>query len=138
MRYYEIIFMVHPDQSEQVPNMIKRYSSIITKAKGKIHRLEDWGRRQLSYPIKKLHKAHYALLNVETSQKIIHEIEINFRFNDAIIRSMIICIKQIINEPSVIMKLKDERRNDRRENLINENTDNLNSGNIINHNSRHN
>ncbi|RLR17586.1 30S ribosomal protein S6, partial [Sodalis-like symbiont of Bactericera trigonica] len=88
MRHYEIVFMVHPDQSEQVAGMIERYSALIAGAEGQIHRLEDWGRRQLAYPIKKLHKAHYVLLNVEAPQEVIDELETAFRFNDAVIRSM--------------------------------------------------
>ncbi len=82
MRHYEIVFMVHPDQSEQVPGMIQRYTAAITGAEGKIHRLEDWGRRQLAYPINKLHKAHYVLMNVEAPQEVIDELETTFRFND--------------------------------------------------------
>jgi len=89
MRHYEIVFMVHPDQSEQVPGMIERYTAAITGAEGKIHRLEDWGRRQLAYPINKLHKAHYVLMNVEAPQEVIDELETTFRFNDAVIRSMV-------------------------------------------------
>lgn len=89
MRHYEIVFMVHPDQSEQVPGMIERYTGAITAAAGTIHRLEDWGRRQLAYPINKLHKAHYVLMNVEAPQEAIDELETNFRFNDAVIRSMV-------------------------------------------------
>ena len=85
MRHYEIVFMVHPDQSEQVPGMIERYTAAITGAEGKIHRLEDWGRRQLAYPINKLHKAHYVLMNVEAPQEVIDELETTFRFNDAVI-----------------------------------------------------
>ncbi|MGK2960478.1 MAG: 30S ribosomal protein S6 [Candidatus Malihini olakiniferum] len=109
MRHYEIVFMVHPDQSEQVPDMINRYTGAITVAEGKIHRLEDWGRRQLAYPINKLHKAHYVLLNIEASQEVIDELETNFRFNDAIIRSMIIRTKHAVTEVSPIVKAKDER-----------------------------
>ena len=85
MRHYEIVFMVHPDQSEQVPGMIERYTAAITGAEGKIHRLEDWGRRQLAYPINKLHKAHDVLMNVEAPQEVIDELETTFRFNDAVI-----------------------------------------------------
>ncbi|MBU2205028.1 MAG: 30S ribosomal protein S6, partial [Gammaproteobacteria bacterium] len=83
MRHYEIVFMVHPDQSEQVPGMIERYTGAIKEAGGSIHRLEDWGRRQLAYPIQKLHKAHYVLMNVEAPQTVIDELETNFRYNDA-------------------------------------------------------
>ena len=113
MRHYEIVFMVHPDQSEQVPGMVDRYKGIIEKDGGKIHRLEDWGRRQLAYQIDKLHKAHYVLMNVETEQKVIDEIENLFRYNDAIIRSLVIRVKEAITEPSPMMmaKNRDDRRN---------------------------
>ena len=90
MRHYEIVFMVHPDQSEQVPAMIERYTGVITEDGGKVHRLEDWGRRHLAYPINKIHKAHYVLMNVECSQAAMDELTHNFRFNDAIIRDMIL------------------------------------------------
>lgn len=110
MRHYEIVFMVHPDQSEQVAGMIERYSSSITEAKGKIHRLEDWGRRQLAYPINKLHKAHYVLMNVEAPQEVIDELETNFRFNDAVVRSMIMRVKHAVTEASPMVKAKDDRR----------------------------
>lgn len=98
MRHYEIVFMVHPDQSEQVPGMIERYSAAITGAEGKIHRLEDWGRRQLAYPINKLHKAHYVLMNVEAPQEVIDELETTFRFNDAVIRSMVMRTKHAVTK----------------------------------------
>src|SRR6056297_3581380 len=90
MRHYEIVFMVHPDQSEQVPAMIERYTGVITEDGGKVHRLEDWGRRHLAYPINKIHKAHYVLMNVECSQAALDEMTHTFRFNDAIIRDMIL------------------------------------------------
>ena len=90
MRHYEIVFMVHPDQSEQVPAMIERYTNVITEDGGQVHRLEDWGRRHLAYPINKIHKAHYVLMNVECSQAAMDEMTHNFRFNDAIIRDMIL------------------------------------------------
>jgi len=90
MRHYEIVFMVHPDQSEQVPAMIERYTNVITEDGGQVHRLEDWGRRHLAYPINKIHKAHYVLMNVECSQAAMDELTHNFRFNDAIIRDMIL------------------------------------------------
>ena len=90
MRHYEIVFMVHPDQSEQVPAMIERYTNAITEDGGQVHRLEDWGRRHLAYPINKIHKAHYVLMNVECSQAAMDELTHNFRFNDAIIRDMIL------------------------------------------------
>ncbi|MCX7067188.1 MAG: 30S ribosomal protein S6 [Methylococcales bacterium] len=102
MRHYEIVFLVHPDQSSQVPAMIDRYRSTIESAAGKIHRLEDWGRRHLAYPIKKIHKAHYVLLNVECDQATLDELESSFRFNDAILRSLTLVQKQAITEPSII------------------------------------
>jgi small subunit ribosomal protein S6 len=110
MRHYEIVFMVHPDQSEQVPGMIERYTGMITEKGGQIHRLEDWGRRQLAYPIDKLHKAHYVLLNVEADQAVIDELETAFRFNDAVIRNMIMRTKAAVTEPSPMAKAKEERR----------------------------
>ncbi|MWP48878.1 MULTISPECIES: 30S ribosomal protein S6 [unclassified Gilliamella] len=110
MRHYEIVFMVHPDQSEQVPGMIERYTGTLTTDGGKIHRLEDWGRRQLAYPIEKLHKAHYVLMNVEATQEAVNELEDNFRFNDAVIRSLIMRTKHAVTETSPMLKAKDERR----------------------------
>ncbi len=102
MRHYEIVFLVHPDQSAQVQSMIDRYKAIIEDAAGKIHRLEDWGRRHLAYPIKKIHKAHYVLMNVECDQPTLQELESGFRFNDAILRSMTIAKKEAITEISLI------------------------------------
>ncbi len=102
MRHYEIVFLVHPDQSAQVPAMIDRYKSTIESAAGKIHRLEDWGRRHLAYPIRKIHKAHYVLMNVECDQATLEELESGFRFNDAILRSMTLLQKEAITEPSLI------------------------------------
>jgi len=90
MRHYEVVFLVHPDQSDQVPGMIERYQGIIERGNGVVHRTEDWGRRQLAYPIAKIHKAHYILMNVEVGQEAIEELESTFRFNDAIIRNLII------------------------------------------------
>ncbi|WP_412491696.1 30S ribosomal protein S6 [Vibrio fluvialis] len=109
MRHYEIVFMVHPDQSEQVAGMIERYTGSITEAGGKVHRLEDWGRRHLAYPINKLHKAHYVLMNVEADQAVIDELETAFRFNDAVLRNMIMRTKAAITEPSIMLKAKEER-----------------------------
>ena len=109
MRHYEIVFMVHPDQSEQVPGMIERYSSLITDANGTISRLEDWGRRQLAYPIKDLHKAHYVLMNVEATAESIEELETAFRFNDAVLRNMVMRTKTAVTEASPMAKAKDER-----------------------------
>ncbi|WMY96290.1 MAG: 30S ribosomal protein S6 [Arsenophonus sp.] len=110
MRHYEIILMVHPDQSDTVSNMIEYYTKLIIDAKGKVYRLEDWGRRQLAYMIKKLHKAHYVLMNVEAPKVVIDELETIFRFNDAIIRSMVIRMKSAITELSPMMiKTKENR-----------------------------
>jgi small subunit ribosomal protein S6 len=102
MRHYEIVFLVHPDQSAQVPAMIERYKSTIESASGAIHRLEDWGRRHLAYPINKIHKAHYVLMNIECDQATLAELESGFRFNDAILRSMTLLQKQAITEISPI------------------------------------
>ncbi|MCH8502190.1 MULTISPECIES: 30S ribosomal protein S6 [Aliidiomarina] len=113
MRHYEIVFMVHPDQSEQVPGMVERYSETVTQAGGTINRLEDWGRRQLAYPINKLHKAHYILMNVEASSEVIDELETNFRYNDAVLRSLVMRKDEAISEPSPFAKPKE--REDRRE-----------------------
>jgi small subunit ribosomal protein S6 len=109
MRHYEIVFLVHPDQSEQVPAMIERYRSGIEGKDGKIHRLEDWGRRQLAYPINKIHKAHYVLMNIECSADALEELESAFRFNDAVIRNMIIKCDEAITDPSPLAKSKDEK-----------------------------
>lgn len=116
MRHYEIVFMVHPDQSDQVSGMIERYTSILTQNDGKIHRMEDWGRRQLAYPINNLHKAHYVLMNVESNQAEMDEIEDAFRYNDSVIRSMVIRRKSAVTEPSPLVKIADERerRSDRK------------------------
>ena len=109
MRHYEIVFMVHPDQSEQVPAMIERYKTIIEADEGKIHRLEDWGRRQLAYSIDNLVKAHYVMLNVECGQKVLTELVDGFRFNDAVLRHMVIAREEAVTEQSLIMKSKDEK-----------------------------
>ncbi len=108
MRHYEIVFLVHPDQSSQVQAMIDRYKATIEEAAGKIHRLEDWGRRHLAYPIKKIHKAHYVLMNVECDQATLEELERGFRFNDAILRSMTIAKKEAISTASIIASAKAE------------------------------
>ena len=110
MRHYEIVFMVHPDQSEQVPGMIERYSTTIQKDGGQVHRLEDWGRRQLSYPINKIHKAHYVLMNVEASNDALDELTTTFRFNDAVIRNLVIRRDEPVTEESFIMKAEKESR----------------------------
>jgi len=109
MRHYEIVFLVHPDQSEQVPAMIERYKSAIEAGKGTIHRLEDWGRRQLAYPIQNLVKAHYVLLNVETEQAVLDELVSGFRFNDAVLRHLVMRRDDAVTEQSLIMKNKDEK-----------------------------
>jgi len=110
MRHYEIVFMVHPDQSEQVPGMIERYSSTITKDGGQVHRLEDWGRRQLAYPINKIHKAHYVLMNVEASNDAMDELATTFRYNDAVIRNLVIRRDDAVSGESFIMKAEKESR----------------------------
>ncbi|MDR9425305.1 MAG: 30S ribosomal protein S6 [Pseudomonadota bacterium] len=112
MRHYEIVFMVHPDQSEQVPAMIERYTGVITEDGGKVHRLEDWGRRHLAYPINKIHKAHYVLMNAECSKAAMDELTHNFRFNDAIIRELILRQDEAVTEPSPMKAA--ESREDRR------------------------
>ena len=109
MRHYEIVFLVHPDQSEQVPAMIERYRATITSQGGQIHRLEDWGRRQLAYPINKIHKAHYVLMNIECNRETLEELSSAFRFNDAVIRNLVIHRDDAVTEPSPLAKSKDER-----------------------------
>jgi len=110
MRHYEVVFLVHPDQSEQVPGMIERYSNLITQGGGNIHRTEDWGRRQLAYPIHKIHKAHYALLNIECNKDTLEELTTAFRFNDAVIRNLIMARRQADTGISPIMKIENESR----------------------------
>ncbi len=115
MRHYEVVFLVHPDQSEQVSGMVDRYRSMIEESGGSIHRLEDWGRRQLAYPINKVHKAHYILMNVECGQKVLDELGSAFRFNDAVIRNLIIARDEAVTEPSTLAKSQeDSRGGDRR------------------------
>lgn len=109
LRHYEVVFLVHPDQSEQVPAMIERYSNLISGRKGKIHRLEDWGRRPLAYPINKIMKAHYVLMNIECDQTTVDELGDNFRYNDAVIRNMILRVDRAITESSPISREKDGR-----------------------------
>lgn len=110
MRHYEIVFVVHPDQSDQVPAMVERYTQMITESGGKIHRQEDWGRRQLAYPINKIHKAHYILLNVECGQEVLDEIVTLFRYNDAILRNLVIKMDGPVTEESLILKGERESR----------------------------
>ncbi len=114
MRHYEIVFLVHPDQSEQVPAMVERYRSMIESAEGKIHRLEDWGRRQLAYSINKVHKAHYVLMNIECSLDVLNELKSAFRFNDAVLRDLIISRAEAVVEPSPMAKQKDQKDDDDR------------------------
>ena len=109
MRHYEIVFIVHPDQSEQVPAMIERYRSTITSRKGAIHRLEDWGRRQLAFPLAKVHKAHYVLMNIECDSETMAELEHSFRFNDAVLRHLTIKMTRAVTEPSPMMKEEKSR-----------------------------
>jgi small subunit ribosomal protein S6 len=109
MRHYEIIFIVHPDQSEQVPAMIERYRALVTAKNGLIHRLEDWGRRQLAYPIQKIHKAHYVLMNIECSQEVLDEMEHAFKFNDAVLRHLTIKTKAAVTIPSAMMREEKSR-----------------------------
>ena len=109
MRHYEIIFLVHPDQSEQVGGMVERYTKLIEEDGGKIHRLEDWGRRQLAYPIQNLVKAHYVMLNIECDQAVLSELVESFRFNDAVLRNLVIKRDEADTEQSLIMKSKDEK-----------------------------
>ncbi|MDP2758907.1 MAG: 30S ribosomal protein S6 [Sideroxyarcus sp.] len=109
MRHYEIVFIVHPDQSEQVPAMVERYRTLVTGKNGHIHRLEDWGRRQLAYPIQKIHKAHYVLMNIECDQVTLDELEHAFKFNDAVLRHLIIKTKAAVTIPSAMMKEEKSR-----------------------------
>ncbi|CAN5270561.1 30S ribosomal protein S6 [soil metagenome] len=109
MKHYEIVFLVHPDQSEQVPAMIERYKGIVTSKGGSMHRTEDWGRRQLAYPIDKIHKAHYVLMNIECNQEALNEINHAFRFNDAVIRNLVLIRKEAITEPSPMLQARDEQ-----------------------------
>jgi len=109
MRHYEIVFIVHPDQSEQVPAMVERYRTLVTAKNGLIHRLEDWGRRQLAYPIQKIHKAHYVLMNIECSQEILDELEHAFKFNDAVLRHLTIKTKAAVTTPSAMMREEKSR-----------------------------
>jgi small subunit ribosomal protein S6 len=104
MRHYEVVFIVHPDQSEQVPAMIERYRTLVTASGGQVHRLEDWGRRQLAYPIQKIHKAHYVLMNIECGHEVLAELENAFRFNDAVLRHLTVAMKEAVSAPSPMMK----------------------------------
>ena len=108
MRHYEIVFLVHPDQSEQVPAMIERYKGIIAAGEGRVHRLEDWGRRQLTYPIAKVHKAHYVLMNIESDQKVLDELTGAFRFSDAVLRHLVVSMEGPVTEPSPMSRTEEE------------------------------
>ncbi len=112
MRHYEIVFLVHPDQSDQVTAMTERYRSIITQGNGNVHRLEDWGRLQLAYPIQKIHKAHYVLMNIECNQEVLDELNSSFRFNDAVIRTMVVAMKKAKTAPSSMMKIIEQEEAD--------------------------
>lgn len=114
MRHYEIVFLVHPDQSEQVPAMVERYTTLVKNGGGSVHRLEDWGRRQLAYPINKLNKAHYILINIECNQETLKELADNFRFNDAVLRNLVILTNRAITEPSPLLKGRDEQADSRK------------------------
>jgi small subunit ribosomal protein S6 len=109
MRHYEIVFIVHPDQSEQVPAMVERYRAMVTAGNGRIHRLEDWGRRQLAYPIAKMHKAHYVLMNIECDAPTLTELEHAFKFNDAVLRHLIVAMREAAVTPSPMMKEEKSR-----------------------------
>ena len=117
MRHYEIVLLIHPDQSEQVPAMLERYKGLVTAAGGKVHRVEDWGRRQLAYMIQKLAKAHYLCLNIECSSPTLNELETGFRFNDAVLRHLTVKLEKAIVTPSVMMKAveREEARKERQE-----------------------
>jgi len=104
MRHYEVVFIVHPDQSEQVPGMIERNRQMITSRSGQVHRLEDWGRRQMAYPIQKMHKAHYVLMNIECDNETLQELEHAFKFNDAVLRHLIVTMKEAVTTPSAMMR----------------------------------
>jgi len=108
MRHYEVVFLVHPDQSEQVPAMIERYKSMIAAGNGHVHRLEDWGRRQLAYPLAKVYKAHYVLMNIETDQKTLDELTGAFRFSDAVLRHLVVNMDSAVTDPSPMAKAADE------------------------------
>jgi small subunit ribosomal protein S6 len=110
MRHYEIVFIVHPDQSEQVPAMVERYRTTIAGRNGRVHRLEDWGRRQLAYPIAKIHKAHYVLMNIEVDQETLNELDHAFKFNDAVLRHLIVAMREAVVTPSPMMREEKPKR----------------------------
>ena len=117
MRHYEVVFMVHPDQSDQVPGMVERYSALIARGNGQVHRVEDWGRRQLAYSVSKIHKAHYVLMNIEVERETLNELESAFRFNDAVLRSLVMGRKDPVTEMSKIYEeeLRDQEKDRERE-----------------------
>jgi len=115
MRHYEIVFLVHPDQSEQVPAMVEKYQQVLTSEGGSIHRFEDWGRRQLAYPINKVHKAHYVLMNVECDVAQLEEVTTAFRFNDAVIRHLVVNADEAVTEASPMMRKDDDEKKPRRD-----------------------
>ena len=110
MRHYEVVFLVHPDQSEQVPGMIERYTQLMSDSGGNIHRIEDWGRRQLAYPINKIHKAHYVMMNIECGGEALEELSTLFRYNDAVLRNLVIKRKEAVTEESLILKQERESK----------------------------
>jgi len=114
MRHYEVVVLVHPDQSEQVPAMLERYKGMIAAGGGAVHRVEDWGRRQLAFPITKIHKAHYVLLNIETDQKTLAELTGAFRFSDAVLRHLVVSMDKAVTEPSPMARGEEEGDSERR------------------------
>ena len=110
MRHYEVVFLVHPDQSEQVPGMIERYTQLMADSGGNVHRIEDWGRRQLAYPINKIHKAHYVMMNIECGGEALEELSSLFRYNDAVLRNLVIKRKEAVTEESLILKQERESK----------------------------
>jgi small subunit ribosomal protein S6 len=127
MRHYEIVFLVHPDQSEQVPAMLERYKSMIAAGGGQVHRVEDWGRRQLAYPLQKIHKAHYVLLNIECDSKTLNELAGAFRFSDAVLRHLVIGMDSAVTEPSPMAKGEEDAGDSRRERFDMDDDDSLNA-----------
>jgi len=117
MRHYEVVFLVHPDQSEQVPAMVERYTNLVSQSGGQVHRLEDWGRRHLAYPIQKVHKAHYVMINIECSQEVLDELSSSFRFNDAVLRNLIIRRDEAVTDDSLIKlsEAREDKRSSRRD-----------------------
>jgi small subunit ribosomal protein S6 len=126
MRHYEIVFLVHPDQSEQVPAMLERYKGLIAAGGGSVHRVEDWGRRQLAYPLQKIHKAHYVMLNIECDAKTLNELAGSFRFSDAVLRHLVIGMDAAVTEPSPMAKGEDESGDSRRDRFDMDDDENLN------------